>query len=47
MAVPRLGGPKCRKMIIADEICWLRKDIYRYDASPTTKRLSAFDRFKG
>lgn len=30
-----------------DELAYLRSDIYRYDAQPPTRRLTAFDRFKG
>ncbi|PTM87160.1 3'-5' exonuclease [Mycoplana dimorpha] len=32
---------------LKDELCWLRSEIYRYEASPPMKRLTAFDRFKG
>lgn len=29
-----------------DEIGWLRREIYRYDANPLVRRLTAFDRFR-
>lgn len=45
------GRPKAWWIEVADadletELSWLRADIYRYDAQPRMKHLTAFDRFK-
>ncbi|MBD9375514.1 3'-5' exonuclease [Rhizobium sp. ARZ01] len=44
---PKAWWTEVAEADLEDEICWLRADIYRYEANPPMKRLTAFDRFKG
>lgn len=32
--------------MLEEELQWLRSEIYRYEATPLTRRLTAVERFK-
>ncbi|MDI7864978.1 3'-5' exonuclease [Rhizobiaceae bacterium n13] len=43
---PKAWWTEVSEVDLDDELSWLRSEIYRYEANPPLRRLTAFDRFK-